>query len=227
MPKIGTLNEKSLHADLKKYCCKKGDKFEVSLEGFVIDIIRKDLLIEIQTRNFGAMKNKLSKLLPNHKIHLIHPIAINKWIIKQDPQNNKKEARRKSPKKGKKEHIFNELIYITHILNHPNLSLEVILIEEEEKRTYNHKKRHKRKKGWVTEERFLIQVVDTFIIKNVKDLLKLLPAEIPKHFTTTDIANRLKKDKKIAQKMAYTLNKIDLINKVGKKGNSILYEINI
>jgi hypothetical protein len=32
------------------------DRFEVPVDGFVIDIVRDDLLIEIQTRNFSSLK---------------------------------------------------------------------------------------------------------------------------------------------------------------------------
>jgi hypothetical protein len=66
---IGRLNEKSLHADLKQWLAQPGDQFEVAIDGFVIDIVRGDKLIEIQTRNFGAMKRKLTQLLDHHPVH--------------------------------------------------------------------------------------------------------------------------------------------------------------
>jgi len=53
---IGTLNEKSLHADLKKWYTQPGDQLEVPLDGYYIDIVRDDMLIEIQTRNFSSIK---------------------------------------------------------------------------------------------------------------------------------------------------------------------------
>ena len=81
---IGTLNEKSLHASLKAWYAEPDDQFEVKVDNFFIDIVRQDLLIEIQTRGFTAMKRKLHKLLAaGHPVHLIHPIAQEKWIIKQ------------------------------------------------------------------------------------------------------------------------------------------------
>ena len=61
---IGTLSEKSLHAGLKEWLSQPGDTFEVKVDGFVIDIVRGDVLFEIQTRHLYAMKRKLSKLLP-------------------------------------------------------------------------------------------------------------------------------------------------------------------
>ena len=52
------LNEGSLHASLKRHYAKNGDEFEVPLDGFVIDILRRrdevdELLVEVQTSSFG------------------------------------------------------------------------------------------------------------------------------------------------------------------------------
>jgi hypothetical protein len=54
---IGTLQETSLHSALKAWYARPGDRFEVFIDGFYIDIVRSELLIEIQTRNFSAIKN--------------------------------------------------------------------------------------------------------------------------------------------------------------------------
>tara|TARA_B110000014_G_C20100324_1_gene577464 strand:- start:1253 stop:1462 length:210 start_codon:yes stop_codon:yes gene_type:complete len=40
-PIIGTLNEGSLHASLKQFFAQPGDEFEVPINGYVIDIVRK------------------------------------------------------------------------------------------------------------------------------------------------------------------------------------------
>ena len=59
MSGIGLLNEKPLHASLKQWYARPGDRFEVAVDGFVIDIVRDDLLIEIQTRNFAPSSRSL------------------------------------------------------------------------------------------------------------------------------------------------------------------------
>jgi hypothetical protein len=56
---IGLLNEKPLHASLKEWYAQPGDRFEVPVDGFVIDIVRDDLLLEIQTGSFGSIKSKI------------------------------------------------------------------------------------------------------------------------------------------------------------------------
>ena len=60
------MNEYSLHTAIKNWYSLPGDKFEVRIDDFIVDIVRDALLIEIQTRNFSAIKKKLKKLLENH-----------------------------------------------------------------------------------------------------------------------------------------------------------------
>src|SRR5215208_3427729 len=74
MSGIGLLNEKPLHASLKQWYARPGDRIEVPVDGFVIDIVRDDLLIEIQTRNFASLKSKLTKLARSHPVRLVYPI---------------------------------------------------------------------------------------------------------------------------------------------------------
>ena len=88
MSGIGLLNEKPLHTSLKEWYSKPGDRFEVEVDGFVIDIVRDDLLLEIQTANFASIKSKLISLVRTHRVRLIYPIAKEKWIIKLAKDNS-------------------------------------------------------------------------------------------------------------------------------------------
>ena len=87
-PHIGTLNEGSLHAALKELYAEPGDRFELPLDRFVIDIARaeldSELLIEIQTGSFGAMGRKLDFLLPDYRMLLVHPIANASYLVRGD-----------------------------------------------------------------------------------------------------------------------------------------------
>jgi hypothetical protein len=99
MSRIGLLNEGPPHAALKLWYAQPGDRFEVTVEGFVVDIVRDDLLLEIQTGNFGSMKSKLANLVRSHRVRLIYPIAQEKWITRRSKDDRDRVARRKSPKK--------------------------------------------------------------------------------------------------------------------------------
>jgi hypothetical protein len=97
---IGTQNERSLHAELKQWHAQPGDQLEARVDGFVVDIVRDDLLIEIQTRNLAAIRRKLRTRLEHHSVRLVYPIAKEKWIVRKTGSGKKILGRRKSPKIG-------------------------------------------------------------------------------------------------------------------------------
>jgi hypothetical protein len=134
---IGLLNEKPLHAALKSWYAGPNDRFEVPVAGYVIDIVRDDLLIEIQTGNFSSMKIKLGQLVAKHPVRLVYPLAHEKWLVKLPKEDGDKRKRRKSPKRGQVTDIFRELVSFPELLLEPNFSLEVLLIQEEEVRRYD------------------------------------------------------------------------------------------
>ncbi len=221
---IGQLNEKPLHAALKEWYARPGDQLEVPVDGYVIDIVRQGLLIEIQTRSFSAMKQKLAALLPHHPVRLVHPVAAQKWLVKLDPAGNHPLQRRKSPQSGGLETIFAELVSFPHLLAQPNFSLEVLLIHEEEVRRHE-EGRAWRRRGWVTEERRLLEVVQQQCFHEPAELASLLPAALPTPFTTADLAAALGRPRRLAQQMAYCLRKMGVLAPAGKQSRSMLYTL--
>jgi hypothetical protein len=220
--KIGMLNEKPLHAALKKWYARPNDLFEVSVDGFIVDIVRGDLLVEIQTRNFAAIKQKLTKLTVRHPVRLVYPIAREKWIVKVAQDGHTPLGRRKSPKRGAFEQVFEELVSFPGLLSSPNFSLDVLLVQEEEIRRYDGT-RGWRRKGWVTHERRLLRVVDQRLFETPADMAALIPHTLAEPFTTAELAAAIGKSRRLAQKMAYCLREMGATEPVGKRGNAILY----
>ena len=109
---IGTLGEKNLHSALKEWYARPGDEFEVEVDGFHADILRGQLLIEIQTTNFSSQRRKLRILAETHPVRLVFPVAQEKWITRLGPDGTTELGRRRSPKKGKIFDIFKELVSI-------------------------------------------------------------------------------------------------------------------
>jgi len=68
-------SESSLHSAIKKWYLLEGDKPEAKVDDFIVDIVRGDLLVEIQTANSSAIKPKLSRLLNDHKVRIVYPIS--------------------------------------------------------------------------------------------------------------------------------------------------------
>jgi hypothetical protein len=223
MSEIGLLNEKELHASLKQWYARPGDRFEVPVDGFVIDIVRDDLLIEIQTRNFSAIKSKLTRLTHTHRVRLIYPLVQEKWIVRSATKKRGGATRRKSPKRGRWEDLFAELVSIPHLLSNPNFSLEVLMINEEEMRRYDGR-RGWRRRGWVIEGRRLLEVKEQRLFGASADWLPFLPNGF-ESFTTKDIATGANTGRDLAQKMAYCLRHGMMIELIGKQGRSNLYRI--
>ncbi|HEX6045883.1 MAG TPA: hypothetical protein VFZ22_15425 [Pyrinomonadaceae bacterium] len=223
MSHIGVLNEKPLHASLKQWYSRPGDRFEVPVDGFVIDIVRDDLLIEIQTRNFASINSKLSKLTRSYEVRLVYPLVQEKWILRSETGSGM-AVRRKSPKRGRLEDLFSELVSIPRLLSNPNFSLEVLMIREEEVRRYDRKRRRWRRKGWVVEGRRLVDVVDRRLFVKSADWLAFVPNGL-ESFTTKDIATGANTRRDLAQKMAYCLRHGRMIELIGKHGRANLYRV--
>ena len=223
MNEIGTLAEKSLHAGIKAWYGRSGDQFEVQLDGFVIDIVRGEQLIEIQTRHFGAMKRKLGRLLEHHPVLLLHPIAQEKWIVRETAVGTP-ISRRKSPKKGQVLDLFSELMRIPHLLPHPNLLVGALLTRQEEV-WRDDGQGSWRRKGWSLHDHRLLEVVGLHTFATPADLLTLLPPGLPQPFTNRHLAQLAKIQPNLAQRITYTLSRCNVIEPVGKEGRANLYRL--
>jgi len=221
--KISTLNEKSLHAGLKEWYQQKGDCLEVDIDGFIIDIVRGDNLIEIQTKNFSAIKRKLKELVNDREVRLVYPVAEKKWLVKIPENDGKPLSRRKSPKKGIAVDIFRELVSFPELVCCPRFTVELLFIHEEEIREYTKTAKWHRK-GYVTRERRLLRVVDRQVLKDQYDFYRFIPDTLGDTFTTAELALAVSRSRRFAQQMAYCLRKMGCLTTTGKRGNAVIYK---
>jgi hypothetical protein len=217
------LGETSLHAELIAWYAKPGDLFEVPVDGDWIDILRGDLLIEVQTRSFTSIKNKLLSLLTLHRVRLIYPLPVEKWIVRQ-PAGGAAATRRKSPLRGGYENAFRELIRFPQLIAHPNLTLEILRTREEEIWREDGKGSWRRR-GWSIAGRRLLGVVESLVLANPHDFLVFLPPDMPASFTNQELANAIKRPIKLAQKMTYCLKAMGILEQNGRRGRAYLYSI--
>ena len=224
MSGIGTLQENSLHASLKSWYAQPGDQQEIKVDGYVIDLVRGDLLVEIQTANFSAIKRKLGKLLDNHLVRLVYPIAVEKWILRVSGDGITPLGRRKSPKRGQVIDLFQELVRIPKLVQHPNFALEVILIREEV--VWREDGRGSwRRKGRSIADRRLIEVISRTAFTTPDDLRVLIPGGLPPIFTVRDLAKASAQPRYKAGKMAYCLREMGIFEPVGKRGRALAYRV--
>ena len=223
-PWIGTLRERPLHAALKRWYAKPGDRIEVAVDGYVIDLVRDDLLIEVQTRGLSGARHKVAALLERgYRLRLVLPVAADLWIIKVD-DDGAQLSRRRSPRHGAPCDVFAELVSIAPLLGHPGLEIDVVLVDVDEVR------RHSpdgpwRRRGWTVLERRLVEVAGTLPIRGRNDLAALLPPGLPDPFTSADLALALRCPRRLAQQSAYCLRAAEVIVAVGKQQHSLAYLI--
>ena len=96
------------------------------------------------------------------------------------------------------------------------------LVEEVESRRFEAGKA-RRRRGWVVCGRRLERVHERRAFSEPKDLLELLPADLPEPFTTADYATRSRLPRRLTQQAAYCLHALSLLERVGKAGNAHLY----
>jgi len=215
------MGQTSLHESIKHWYSKPDDKLEVWVDGYLIDIVRGKLLVEVQTGNFSSIKEKIRDLIRTHFVKIVHPVTVNKWIIRLDA-HREKVSQRKSPRKGRLEDVFLELVYMPTIWRSTNLSLEVLLIDAEEV-LIDDGKGSWRRKYWSVQDKRLITINERETYTKPTDFLKLLSDNLPNKFTTNHIAETSGINLNIARKMAYTLRKMKVIEKIGKQGRATLY----
>ena len=225
-PVIGTLNEKSLHAALKAHYARPGDVMEAVVDGYVIDLVRDELLIEVQTGNFAALKDKLGALLDEHRVLLIYPIAQTKWIVKvaanEDQATGERLSRRRSPKRGCCLDVFDELVRIPHLLGHSNLTLELALCTIDEIRCDDGRGRWRRKGVSILDQE-LLNVLNTVRLSRPADFVALLPEGLPEPFTNRALAEAAGIRLRLAQRVTYTLRRMGGLQQVGYEGRAHLY----
>lgn len=220
---IGTLGEKSLHAIIKNYVEPDEDYHEVPLEGYVADVYREGHIYEIQTANFNTMRGKLAKFLPLYKVTIVYPIPATKWLRWIDEESGEVTDRRKSPKRGTPQAVFAELYKIKSFLKDPNLSISILLIDMEESRLLNGWSKD-RKKGSCRHDRIPTELVEELHLEQVEDYRMLVPPELER-FNSREYAKASRLTVKGAQTALNVLHYLGIVERVGKQGNSYLYEV--
>ena len=220
---IGTLGEKTLHAIIKNYVEPNEDYHEVPLEGYVADVYREGHVYEIQTANFNTLRGKLEKFLPRYKVTIVYPVAATKWLRWIDEESGEISERRKSPKRGTPQAVFAELYRIKKFLCDPNLSIHILLIDIEESRLLNGWSKD-RKKGSCRHDRIPTELVEELHLERVEDYCMLIPPEL-EQFSSKEYAKATRLTVKRAQTALNVLYALGVVERVGKKGNSYLYEV--
>ncbi len=213
----------SLHSSIKDWYSLPGDRLEVKVGNFIVDIVRDDLLIEIQTQNFSAIRRKMQSLVADHNVRLVYPIPEKKWIVRVAESNDEVISRRKSPKRGRLVDLFDELVWMPLLVREPSFAMEVLMIEEEEIRCEDGRGSWRRK-GVSIKDRKLLNVVKRVGLSESVDFLRFLPRDLDLPFSNKSLAEAAGLSIARTRRMTYCLRKMGAIREVGKNRNELLFE---
>ena len=219
---IGELAEGPLHAALKRELAGPHDAFEVPLGRWVIDLVRADgELVEIQTGGFSPLGPKLDGLLDSHRMRIVHPLPARRWVIRTGP-DGAMLSRRRSPRPARPVDLFHQLVAFPTLVGHPNLVVEVLLVEEDHIRAAAPVRTGRRRRD--PGQRHLVAVLDRVELRQPADLLGLLPSALPEgDFTTAQLATATRTTTMLAQRIVFCLRHAALLEPAGKLAHAPLH----
>jgi hypothetical protein len=198
-----------------------GGRLEVPVGPFVIDVVQPDgELVEVQTGGFAPLRRKLDALLDQHRMRIVHPLAAERRIVRVDAHGEIISIQR-SPRRATAADVFDKLVAFPSLVSHPNLTIEILLLREDHIRSAAPvtSRRRTRDPG----ERRLVDVLQRIELRDPGDVLRALPRLPGEPFSTRELASLLGCGVLLAQRTAYCLRVIGLIEPAGKRGSTPLH----
>lgn len=211
-----------MHAALKEAYLPEGGSLEVLVEGYIVDILGPEGIVEIQTSGLSRLAVKLEALLPVCPVKVVLPIVARKWITLVD-EDGAVVRRRRSPKLGKLLDMFQELTALARFVTREGFTLEVAFVDVEEFRCDDGAGSWRRG-GVSVLDRKLVEVVGVEVFRSPEDYARLIPTILPDPFTNRDLAHELKIPMRLAGRMSYALRLMEVLRVAGRIRQGILYE---
>ncbi len=219
---IGTLGEKSLHAVLKRYFEPRTECHEIQTGPYVADVRNEAGFLEIQTRDFRRLRDKLDLFLRQAPVTVVYPVPAVKWVIWLE-EDGRASSRRKSPKRATVCEILPELYQIKPLLSREGLRFSIVLLEVEEYRLKN---------GWGEDgkrgasrfDRLPVALLDQISLGGPEDFAALVPQALPPEFTVREFGKAAALSPKKASAALNVLYSLGTVRRVGKVRNAYLYQ---
>ncbi len=223
---IGTLREGPLHAAIKDLLARPGDRAEVRVERFHIDLVRADgELVEVQTGGFAPLGKKLDALLDEHRMRVVFPIPALRRILRVDEQGEVVSVRR-SARKGTPLDLFDRLVSWPTLLAHPNLTIELLLCDEDHVRGPEAGRSRSGRRSRDPGERRLNDVIERVEVATAEDALALIaPDAVATPFTTRQFGERVGVPRVLATRIIYCLRALDLVIQDGREDRAPVYRL--
>ena len=229
----GSSLETSLHQQLKLHYAASADEIEVPLGAYRIDVVRGEELIEIQCASLSAIRKKILDLVQRHQVRVVKPSIHRVRICRRDKTQGPTISRRWSPRRTQLFDLFEDLIYLRGVFPHPNLTLEVPVVEVNQYRWMRKRKsRRRRDPGYVVEDVELHQVLSSIVVREPNDLWKLMPdGDLPSELrraetiSTLALAESIGCPRWIAQRIVYVMRHCEALHVARRDRGGIHYRV--
>lgn len=221
---IGTYTEGETHAELKARFEPDPAYQEVRCCGYIADIMRDGKIIEIQTRGFYSMKDKLTAFLNEYDVTVVYPIIRNKALIWVDPLTGEASKPRISSKHGRPSDLLGELNGVADFLGNEKFHTRVVLCDSVEYRLLNGWSKD-RKKGSSRQKLLPLVFAEEYSFGSPGDYRSLVPDSLPDPFTRKDLSKALRLTGRGLYSAYRVLLRLGFIEEAGKKGRTVLYKV--
>ncbi len=217
--------EGSLHAQVKDWLARPGDRLEAPVGGKVIDLVRADgELVEVQTGSLGKIAPKVLALAAaGNRVRVVHPIAAETSIRRLDPKTGELLSTRRSPKRGDLYELFEELARAPGLIAARNVTVEVLLVRDVVTRTRDGSGSWRRR-GDRTVDRELAEVLSSRSLRTKAQWIGLIPRSLAQPWHSASVGEALGIEDWRARKILYCLARDGLLVEAGKEGRRKLYE---
>ncbi len=222
-PKIGVYREKLLHSTLKYFYQPNDALHEQACAGMVADALLDGRAIEIQTGGFAPLKRKIERYFEaDQPVRVVCPLPHQKFLIWLDPETGEATPPRKSPHTGTFFDALWELSYLLPYLDGGNLTIELLLIDMQEYRLQDGRRRGG-KRGSHRMERYPLSLADRLLLTCTADCTPFVTSDLPNPFTAAAYGKVAHLSERQTARALWCLSRAGLIFRDGKDGRKILY----
>jgi hypothetical protein len=221
---INLYSEYSLHAQIKEYLARPGDRLEAVIEGRVVDLVRADgELVEVQTGHLGQIKPKVLEFAGKGcRVRVIYPVSAVRELRRLDPVTNEVLSTRRSPKHGDIYSLFDELVHAPEFVAANNVAVEVLMIRSVETKTRDGSGSWWRR-GDRTVDRELVEVLSSRSFQTPREWLSLIPSDLEPPWSSETLGEALDIGPARARKILYCFSRAGLLIESGKRGRGKTY----
>jgi len=221
---FGSQKEKTVHSFLKTFYSGNSQFEEVSACGYICDVLCDNDIIEIQSKYFYRLKDKLEALLnAGYRVMIVFPVARRKQIEWIDPETGETVAKKLSPKKGDIYAFLNEAYGIRELLDHPGLSFCITLIDITERKLLDGYGKDKKVRA-TKYDRIPDGYYREVIINEISDYDLFVPLELDE-FDRKEYAKSVKLNYQEASTALTLLSQLGIIERTGTRNRKYTYKL--